>query len=99
MIKLLLADIDGTLINESISTSAGASYGQFMNPREIRRLIVDAGRIPAQRDTIYRILKIFNGVEDDSPVPLEGIAQDTGMFGSFADLISDERFRFRRASA
>ena len=39
-------DIGGTLINESISTSAGAQYGQLVQPRELRRLIRDAGRAP-----------------------------------------------------
>jgi len=46
-------DMGGTLINESISTSAGASYGQLVPPAELRRLIRDAGRLPAQRSTTY----------------------------------------------
>ena len=37
-------DLGGTLINESISTSAGAQYGQLVPPAELRRLIRDAGR-------------------------------------------------------
>ena len=44
-------DLGGTLINESISTSAGAPYGQLVPPAELRRLVRDAGRVPAQRDT------------------------------------------------
>jgi len=36
----------GTLINESISTSAGAGYGQLVGPGEIVRLIRDAGARP-----------------------------------------------------
>jgi len=32
-------DVGGTLMNESISTSAGAQYGQLIQPRELRRLI------------------------------------------------------------
>src|SRR5437763_8483032 len=52
-------DLGGTLINESISTSAGASYGQLVPPAEIVRLIRDAGRAPAQRDTLYRIVKRY----------------------------------------
>ena len=31
-------DLGGTLINESISTSAGAQYGQLVGPAELRRL-------------------------------------------------------------
>src|SRR5882672_1508741 len=52
-------DLGGTLINESISTSAGAGYGQLVGPGEIVRLIRDAGRAPAQRDTLYRIVKRY----------------------------------------
>jgi FO synthase subunit 2 len=52
-------DVGGTLMNESISTSAGAQYGQLIQPRELRRLIRDAGRTPAQRKTNYDLLKVF----------------------------------------
>src|SRR5262249_38774091 len=47
-------DLGGTLMNESISTAAGAPHGQLMTPAELRRLIRDAGRTPVQRDTRYR---------------------------------------------
>ena len=49
-------DFGGTLHNESISRSAGAETGEYMPPAEFERLILDLGRIPAQRDTTYRIL-------------------------------------------
>ena len=62
MSQLLLAagvnDFGGTLINESISTAAGAPHGQLMRPKEIRQLIRAAGRIPVQRSTTYRTLKM-----------------------------------------
>src|SRR5262249_35300736 len=62
-------DLGGTLINESISTSAGAGYGQLVGPSEIVRLIRDAGRAPAQRDTLYRIVKRYaHGETADSPL-------------------------------
>ena len=44
-------DLGGTLINESISTSAGAQHGQLMRPSEFREMIRQAGRIPAERYT------------------------------------------------
>jgi FO synthase subunit 2 len=63
MSQLLLAagvnDFGGTLINESISTAAGAQHGQLLRPKEIRQLIRAAGRIPVQRSTTYRTLKVF----------------------------------------
>src|SRR5205085_5158803 len=40
-------DLGGTLINESISTSAGAQFGQLVPPAELRRMIREAGRRPA----------------------------------------------------
>ena len=49
-------DFGGTLHNESISRMAGADTGEYMPPAEFERLILDLGRIPAQRDTTYRIL-------------------------------------------
>ena len=49
-------DFGGTLHNERISRSAGAETGEYMPPAEFERLILDIGRIPAERDTTYHIL-------------------------------------------
>ena len=46
-------DLGGTLMNEYISRSAGASHGQEMVPTELQRLIESIGRIPRQRTTLY----------------------------------------------
>ncbi len=46
-------DLGGTLMNESISRSAGATYGQEMPPERMEELIRSAGRIPRQRTTLY----------------------------------------------
>ena len=46
-------DLGGTLMNESISRSAGASFGQELPPEAMERLIRSAGRIPRQRTTLY----------------------------------------------
>jgi FO synthase len=46
-------DLGGTLMNETISRSAGASHGQEMTPREMDRVIRDLGRTPMQRTTLY----------------------------------------------
>ena len=47
-------DLGGTLMNESISRAAGASHGQEMPPEAMEALIRNAGRIPVQRNTLYR---------------------------------------------
>ena len=46
-------DLGGTLMNESISRSAGAAFGQEMPPERMEALIRSAGRIPRQRTTLY----------------------------------------------
>lgn len=47
-------DYGGTLMDESISRAAGAGHGQWLQPQAIESLIVDAGRIPVQRSTLYQ---------------------------------------------
>jgi len=42
-------DLGGTLMNESISRSAGASFGQELPPERMEALIRSAGRIPRQK--------------------------------------------------
>ena len=46
-------DLGGTLMNESISRSAGAAWGQEMPPERMEELIRAAGRVPRQRTTSY----------------------------------------------
>jgi FO synthase subunit 2 len=88
-------DFGGTLINESISTAAGASHGQLLKPKEIRSVIRSAGKIPAQRSTSYRILKIYdNEKENEEESPLDNV--DPNQFGSYQELIRLDQFRYRR---
>jgi FO synthase len=47
-------DLGGTLMDESISRSAGASHGQEMTPQRMEEIIASAGRRPLQRTTLYR---------------------------------------------
>lgn len=90
-------DLGGTLINESISTSAGSRHGQRLSPSSLRRAIRAAGRVPAQRDTRYRTLRAFEGGEESDPRdPLDGVPADAESLGSYAQLTHDPRFRFVR---
>ena len=52
-------DFGGTLIEENISKSAGAEYGEYLSPKEIIKIIKAAGKFPAQRDTLYNVLKYY----------------------------------------
>ncbi|MFQ5663855.1 MAG: aminofutalosine synthase MqnE [Terriglobia bacterium] len=47
-------DIDGTVIEEKIYHDAGATTAQALRRSELLRLIREAGRQPAERDTLYR---------------------------------------------
>jgi FO synthase len=47
-------DLGGTLMDESISRSAGAAHGQEMTPQAMDEIIVSSGRSPRQRTTVYR---------------------------------------------
>jgi 7,8-didemethyl-8-hydroxy-5-deazariboflavin synthase CofH subunit len=88
-------DLGGTLINESISTSAGAQYGQLVPPGELKRLIRDAGRVPAQRDTVYNIVRLY-GDGDDEAAPLDMVDDAEARFGSYRRLVASGAFRFTR---
>jgi 7,8-didemethyl-8-hydroxy-5-deazariboflavin synthase CofH subunit len=88
-------DVGGTLINESISTSAGASFGQLVGPTELCRLIRDAGRVPAERDTLYRRRRVY--ADGESPEsPLDAVEDAEARFGSYRRLIASGEFRFRQ---
>jgi aminodeoxyfutalosine synthase len=47
-------DIDGTVVEEKIYHDAGATTPQMLHRQDLIRLITEAGRIPFERDTMYR---------------------------------------------
>lgn len=91
-------DLGGTLINESISTSAGATNGQLLSPASLRAMVRDAGRIPAQRQTNYATIRAFDPLSDaqDGIDPLDRI-ESPDAFGSYESLTQDDRFRYSSA--
>lgn len=50
-------DYGGTLMEENISRLAGATGGQYISPPEFQERIRELGRIPAERTTMYQIIK------------------------------------------
>jgi 7,8-didemethyl-8-hydroxy-5-deazariboflavin synthase CofH subunit len=85
-------DLGGTLMNESISTSAGAQHGQLMRPRELRSVIRDAGRIPIERSTRYQVLRRFSlDPSEDALHPLDGVEDAEQVFGSYVELTRKAR--------
>jgi aminodeoxyfutalosine synthase len=47
-------DLDGTVVEERIVHMAGATSPEELPVAELRRLITEAGRVPQERDTLYR---------------------------------------------
>jgi 5-amino-6-(D-ribitylamino)uracil---L-tyrosine 4-hydroxyphenyl transferase len=56
-------DLGGTLMEDQISTASGGSNGEYVSPAEFEWMIKAAGRIPVQRDTLYRKLSPNSGIE------------------------------------
>jgi 7,8-didemethyl-8-hydroxy-5-deazariboflavin synthase CofH subunit len=98
MSQLLLTagvnDLGGTLINESISTAAGAQHGQLMRPSEFRQMIRQAGRIPAERYTTYKTRRVFSDTDQElDPLDLVGDNVED-VFGSYNRLVKLDTYRF-----
>ena len=98
MSQLLLTagvnDLGGTLINESISTAAGAQHGQLMRPSEFRQMIRQAGRIPAERYTTYKTRRVFSDTDQELD-PLDLVGDNVvEVFGSYNRLVKLDTYRF-----
>jgi FO synthase subunit 2 len=90
-------DLGGTLMNESISTAAGAPHGHFLRPADIRALIFEAGRVPVERSTTYATRRVFER-EPEQPEAIDLVESADARFGSYPALTSSQEFRFRKAS-
>ena len=58
-----VTDVDGTLIEERIVHMAGSPTPQGLTKRELARIILMAGRIPVERDALYREVRVWDRVE------------------------------------
>lgn len=105
-------DLGGTLINESISTAAGARYGQRLSPSELREIARGAGREPVERSTTYKVLRRFThesgeqvGLEGPTEAVLESTSEANAWqggderFGSYGNLTTSSQWRFRAESS
>jgi aminodeoxyfutalosine synthase len=52
-------DMEGTVVREKIYHAVGATTPQAMTLDEILKLIREAGKVPAERDSFYRIIRTF----------------------------------------
>jgi len=69
-------DYGGTLMEENISREAGATAGQYTSPEEFQSLIMETGRIPAERNTTYSRINI--------KVPLDELTAEHSFEAEFA---------------
>jgi 7,8-didemethyl-8-hydroxy-5-deazariboflavin synthase CofH subunit len=57
-------DYGGTLMEENISREAGATAGQYTSPQDFQSLILEMGRVPAERNTTYTRIKLKLPLEE-----------------------------------
>jgi cyclic dehypoxanthinyl futalosine synthase len=82
-------DFGSTMIEENVVSAAGAitKASPVMMPREIHRQIREAGFIPAQRNTNYDVLKVFEKDEDDVELKsIEDVGKAASAQGNWAEL-------------
>jgi FO synthase len=61
-------DFGGTLMEESISKSAGATFGEYVSPEEFQAMIRNAGRVPAERTTTYKLRRVFSSRDSEAAI-------------------------------
>lgn len=69
-------DYGGTLMEENISREAGATAGQYTSPEDFQALILESGRIPAERNTTYSRIQI--------KLPLDEFTAEQSLEAEFA---------------
>src|SRR5215472_9649984 len=50
-------DVDGTIVHETIYRAAGSRSPSGLTVEQLVRLIQEAGRVPIERDTLYRVVR------------------------------------------
>jgi FO synthase subunit 2 len=89
-------DLGGTLMNESISTAAGAEHGHFMRPADLRNAARETGRMPVERTTTYQTLRVMEQ-EPERPERLDMAGISPEQFGSYHSLIASSEFRYKKS--
>ena len=77
-------DLGGTLMNESISRSAGAAHGQEITALEMVQMIRSADCLPVRRNTIYHTVDVFRDHDPEELAPL--VARDGAAPLDFLDM-------------
>jgi hypothetical protein len=61
-------------------------------------VIREAGRVPAERTTLYQLRKVYDGAEPDEKTPLDDVKDAEAAFGSYQSLTQSAAFRFVKLS-
>ena len=69
-------DYGGTLMEENISREAGGTAGQYTSPEDFQSLILEIGRVPAERNTTYSRMNI--------KLPIESMTSEQLLVPEFA---------------
>jgi 7,8-didemethyl-8-hydroxy-5-deazariboflavin synthase CofH subunit len=69
-------DYGGTLMEENISREAGATAGQYTSPEDFQNLILEIGRIPAERNTTYSRISL--------KLPVSELTTERALIAEFA---------------
>jgi aminodeoxyfutalosine synthase len=51
-------DVDGTVLEERIYHMAGATTPQALSEKDLHRIIRAAGRVPAERNSLYEVIRV-----------------------------------------
>ncbi|RJQ55415.1 MAG: aminofutalosine synthase MqnE [Actinobacteria bacterium] len=52
-------DVDGTVVEEKITHFAGAETPEFIDKKELVRLVRETGNTPVERDTLYNVIRRY----------------------------------------
>ena len=52
-------DFDGTIVEEKITHAAGAETEQFIKKKDLIKIIMEMGREPVERDTLYHVIQKY----------------------------------------
>ncbi|MGH9200917.1 MAG: aminofutalosine synthase MqnE, partial [Vicinamibacterales bacterium] len=66
-------DIEGTVVREKIYHAVGATTPQALTLDEILKLIREAGKVPAERDSFYRVIRTFEDTPSHIPHPTSAV--------------------------
>jgi aminodeoxyfutalosine synthase len=75
-------DLDGTVVEERITHMAGATTPEALSKDDLVNMIQETGHVAVERDTLYRIVKMYGG-ERETPAWNAGPIGEAPLMGVF----------------